>query len=249
MRPLNFQLFKTELPLFLACLVALLGFLFVTIFRVNFHSVDVGVNLWIPTIQSITLTFFAKGIALIFDTISLVIISLVISSVLFLKNFKVQGLLLLGSMGGDALIVSVFKTLIHIERPTNGVYFNAGFSYPSGHSASCIVFGGVLAYFAWRHWQSMRSKSLISVGLGFIIGVVGFDRVYLNVHWFSDVIGGWLVGAFWLLFIILIFRHLNTKRKIQYYKFNLITNIVFGLAVVTSVLIIVLDIFGFSMFF
>jgi undecaprenyl-diphosphatase len=151
-------------------------------------------------------------------------------------------------MGGNALIVSVLKILEHIERPTNGIYFNAGFSYPSGHSAGCIVFGGVLAYFAWRHWQSTRSKSLISLGLGLIVGAVGFDRVYLNVHWFSDVIGGWLVGAFWLFFIILIFRHFYVKRKFQYEKFNLIINIVFVLAVVTSILIVVLSFFGFSMF-
>lgn len=249
MKNINSQLFKNERPLFIACLVALLGFLLVTFFRANFHSVDVGVNLWVPSIQSNSLTFFAQGVALIFDTISLVIISLVISGVLFLKNYKAHGLLLLGAMGGDALIISALKTLEHISRPTNAISFDTGFSYPSGHSAGCIVFGGVLAYFAWRHWQSRGSRVVIGVGLGIVIGVVGFDRVYLNVHWLSDVFGGWLVGAFWLLFVILVFRHLIVTGKFQSDKFNLIANVLFALAVVASVLIVVLGLFGFSMVF
>jgi membrane-associated phospholipid phosphatase len=240
------KLIKNEPTFAIACIVALLGFLIVTIFRANFHSVDVAVNVWIPSIQSSALTFFAQIIALIFDTISLVIISLVISGVLFLKNYKAHGLQLLGAMGGDAVIVSALKTLEHISRPTNAISFDSGFSYPSGHSAGCIVFGGILAYFAWQHWQSKSSRIAIGVSLGLIAGVVGFDRIYLNVHWLSDVFGGWLLGAFWLLFAILIFRQLNMTGKFQSDKFNQVANVLFGLAVVASVLIVVWVLFGFS---
>jgi hypothetical protein len=70
--------------------------------------------LWIPSIQFGALTFLAQGIALIFDTTSLVIISRVIASILFWKKYKAQGLLLLGAMGGDALLISVLKTLDHV---------------------------------------------------------------------------------------------------------------------------------------
>jgi undecaprenyl-diphosphatase len=152
-------------------------------------------------------------------------------------------------MGGDALIVSVLKTLEHISRPTNAISFDTGFSYPSGHSAGCIVFGGLLAYFAWRHWQSKSSRIAIGVGLGMVVGVVGFDRVYLNVHWLSDVFGGWLFGAFWLLFVILVFRQLNLAGKFQSDKFHTIANVLFGLAVVVAILIVVLLLFGFSRVF
>ena len=91
--------FKTERPLFIACIVALLGFLFVTFFRANFHSVDAAVNLWIPSIQSSTITFFAQGIALIFDTISLVIISLIISGVFILEELQSTRSSAVGSNG------------------------------------------------------------------------------------------------------------------------------------------------------
>jgi undecaprenyl-diphosphatase len=206
--------------LIILCSVFLLVFLLVTIFRTSFRPIDVAVNLWIPSIQSDALTFLAEGVALIFDTTSLVIFSLVISGVLFLKHYKAQGLLLLAAMGGDALIVSSLKTLEHVARPTNNILFDTGFSYPSGHSAGCVVFVGVLAYFAWRHWHSMRSRILIGAGMGVIVGSVGFDRVYLNVHWLSDIFGGWLFGAFWLLIAVLVFRELQVRGKFDSERFG-----------------------------
>jgi membrane-associated phospholipid phosphatase len=234
----NSQILKTERSLVIACIVALLGFLLLTFFRTNFHSFDVGINLWVPSIQSNSLTFFAQGIALIFDANSLVIISLVISGVLFLKNFKAPGLLLLGAMGGDALIVSVLKTLEHVARPTNGIFFDTGFSYPSGHSSGCVVFGGVLAYFAWRNWQSTRSRALIGAGMGVVVGVVGFDRLYLNAHWVSDVFGGWLFGAFLLSFTILVFRQLKLAGKLESDRFDLVANLLYLIAFAVAVFIV-----------
>jgi membrane-associated phospholipid phosphatase len=245
----NLKLFKTKYFLFIACLVFLVGFLLVTIFRMSFRSVDVAVNIWIPLVQSSTFTFFAEGVALIFDTASLVIVSLVISGVFFLKNYKAQGLLLIGAMGGDALIVSIIKVLEHVARPTNEILFDTGFSFPSGHSAGCIVFGGVLAYFAWRHWLSTHSRALIGVGMGVVVGVVGFDRVYLNVHWLSDVFGGWLFGSFWLVFAILVFRQLEMSRKFESAGFSLVAKLLYAGAVVVAVFVVLLGLFGYSLSF
>lgn len=233
-----------EHQLFIVCLVFLFGFLLITTFRTSFHSIDASVNLWIPSIQSSDLTFFAKGIAVVFDTTSLVIFSLVISGILFLKHYKPHGLLLLVAMGGDGLIVSILKSLEHVARPTNGIFYNTGFSYPSGHSAGCIVFGGILAYFAWRHWQSTRSKALIGIGMGTVVGVVGFDRVYLNVHWFSDVLGGWLFGAFWLLSAVLVFRLMQVNGTFESGRFGLVANWLYVAAVVVSVFVVVFSMFG-----
>jgi membrane-associated phospholipid phosphatase len=235
---------RKERDIFIVCLVFLLGFLLVTLFRISFHSIDTSINLWIPLIQSSALTLFAKAIAVIFDTTSLVIFSLVISGILFLKHYKPQGLLLLAAMGGDGLIVSVLKTLEHVARPANGIFSDTGFSYPSGHSAGCIVFGGVLAYFAWQHWQSTRSRALIGAGTVLVAGVVGFDRVYLNVHWLSDVLGGWLFGAFWLLSALLVFRLLQVTGVFESERFGLAGNWLYVAAVVVSVFVVVLTMFG-----
>ena len=221
-----------------------MGFLFVTFFRTSFHSVDVAVNLWIPSIQSNIFTLFAEAIAVIFDTTSLVILSLVISAVLFLKNYRTHALLFMIAMGGDAVLVSVVKTLEHVARPINGILFDTGFSYPSGHSAGCIVFSGLLAYFAWRHWQSTRSRALIGLGIGAVPGVVGFDRVYLNVHWLSDVFGGWLLGAFWLSFIILVFQQLRASGRLKPGRFGLISKLLFAVSFIVAIFVVLIGLFG-----
>ena len=101
------KLSRNEQALILICLAFLVGFLLVTFFRGSFSAIDVNVNLWIPSMQSSPFTVVAKGIAFVFDTTILVVFSLILAAFLFVKNYRDQGLLLLGAMGGNALIVSV----------------------------------------------------------------------------------------------------------------------------------------------
>jgi undecaprenyl-diphosphatase len=229
-----------------ACLVFLFAFLAVIFFRSSLHSVDVSVNAWIPSIQKTLMTTIAKGISVVFDTIILAIISLAISGILFLKNHKTLGLLLLSAIGGDALLVSLVKTMAHVARPTNAIVAFSGFSFPSGHSAACIVFGGLLAYFAWRHWQSLSYRVPIALGFSTVAGIVGFDRLYLGVHWVSDVIGGWLLGAFWLLFTVLLFRILQGTGKVESRRFCLVAWVLYFIAIVALVFVILLGGYGFD---
>ncbi len=238
MKP-NKPTLPTNQLLFALCIIFLGAFLSVTLLRPTFHATDIAVNLWMPSIQANSLTLLASAITVVFDTTSLVIISLVIAGLLFLRNRKPQGLLLLGAMGGDALIVEVIKALGQVDRPTNALLSGSGFSYPSGHSAGIVVFGGMLAYFAWRHWHSTRSRAGIGVGLGVLVGVVGFDRVYLNAHWVSDVLGGWLFGAFWLSFVVLVFGWLGAAGKFQSKRFSFVAGWLYVVALVVAVLLVV----------
>ena len=137
------------------------------------------------------------------------VLSLVIAGYLFLKNCRAEGLFLLGVMGGDALIISIVKNLVESPRPSNGLVFSSGFSFPSGHTAGSIVFCGTLAFFAWQHWKSVRARASIGTGVVTFSSAVGFSRVYLNVHWISDVIGASMLGVFWLSGAVLVFKLLQ----------------------------------------
>ncbi len=182
------------------------------------------------------------GVAIVFDTAILVILSLTISSVLFLKHYKAKGLLLLGAMGGVAVLVSLLKILDQVARPNNALLADQGFSYPSGHSAGVVVFIGVLAYFAWLHWQGIRSRVLIGVSLVAAVGIVGFDRIYLGAHWLSDVLGGWLFGAFWLSFVILFFEYLQGMGKFESERFGRVATLLYLLAVVVALLFLIFNV-------
>ena len=238
------KLSRNEQLLMLICIVFLTGFLLVTFFRSSFHTVDVAVNVWIPSIQSSSFTVIAKGIAVVFDTVTLLLVSLVLAAYLFIKKYRAESLLLLGAMGGDALIVSVVKGLVQSSRPLNGLVVYSGFSFPSGHAAGSIVFCGSLAFFAWQHWKSTRARASIGTGVVAVTSVVGFSRVYLNVHWFSDVLGAGMLGVFWLSFAVLVFKLLQDMGKFQSGRFRSIAIFLFVVAIVVAVFVMVESLLG-----
>ncbi len=222
----------------LATIVFFVAFVVFSLVRTSFYSIDTAVNFWTTTIHVEPLIFLAKAGSIAFDTTVLVAASLVIATVLFIKKQKAQSILLLAAIGGDALLVSIIKNIDPVARPINQLLPGSGFSYPSGHSAGVIVFVGLIAYYAWLHWNSKRSKYAALAGFGLITTVVGFDRIYLNVHWLSDVVGGWLFGAFWLSFSIMVYQWLKLSGKFESERFNFVANLLFVLAVLVAVLLV-----------
>jgi membrane-associated phospholipid phosphatase len=102
------------------------------------------------------------------------------------------------------------KQLIRRPRPEEGLVKVLlpviGRSFPSGHAMTAVLFYGFLAFLVWIHvqhpgWRLFWASTLVVIAI-----TVGLSRVYLGVHWFSDVIGGWTAGLFFLLILALIYR-------------------------------------------
>ena len=108
-----------------------------------------------------------------------------------------------------AAIVSQFgdllKILIERPRPSSGlvqVLVNEpGYSFPSGHATFVTVFLGIVAYLVYTHLPKGWFSRLIIIILFLVILWVGSSRIYLGVHWPSDVLGGYLIGGLilWIL--------------------------------------------------
>ena len=153
-------------------------------------------NSWAASIRTDSFTVIAVVIAYVFDTASLIVISFMIAAYLFYRDYRQYSALLLAAMGGAAILISTAKTLIQSPRPVGGILYDTGFSFPSGHTVASIVFCGLLTYFAWNIWKVPKAKFVSSVLFITIASIVAFDRIYLNVHWFSDVFGGFFLGLF-----------------------------------------------------
>jgi undecaprenyl-diphosphatase len=183
--------------------LSLACFLLITFFKGSFSAVDSNVNSWSASIQSVQFNKIAELISYGFDTTSLLAASVLIAAYLIYKHHKKDALLLAVGMIGDAVLITVTKSLVHSARPLNGIIAEQGFSFPSGHVVSAVILFGMLAYFAWRHRKSKKIKIFSSLIFLIVAFAVGFDRIYLNVHWLSDVLGAYLLGVFWLAFSIL----------------------------------------------
>lgn len=118
---------------------------------------------------------------------------------LWKKRFYVFSLWL--SVAGSAASAYIAKMLINRARPDGNipVYTEHFFSFPSGHSALIITLCGFLVYCAWRNFNTWKIRVNSFFIAGAVILLVGFSRLYLGVHFLSDVLGGYLIGFFWLL--------------------------------------------------
>ena len=105
-------------------------------------------------------------------------------------------------MLGGALLNVTMKTSLQRERPPkewrDEAVFETNKSFPSGHAMGGTIGIGLLGYAVMlrdRHW---RTKLAILLVLGAWVMSIGFSRVYLRAHWFSDVLGGFILGLAWL---------------------------------------------------
>lgn len=100
---------------------------------------------------------------------------------------------------GMGLTVQYGKTFISRSRPADVAYYTVEhFSFPSGHATTAVALYGMLAYLLFRY-LSRPGRRLALVLAAVLIVIVGFSRIYLGVHFLSDVLAGFLLGALWLL--------------------------------------------------
>lgn len=168
--------------------------------------VDVWVNakmvlLWNPLLNKLMVT-----ITTIANPVRLLIASIVLLGVLVLKKKWYYSWLLFFSMTGGLLFELLVKLIIHRARPENALIAVSGYSFPSGHATMSLIFFSMVLY-AFKN--DIRNKALRGVFIAaniILFVLIGSSRVYLDVHWLSDVIAGFSLGLFWLTLMILIFK-------------------------------------------
>lgn len=104
------------------------------------------------------------------------------------------------AVGGTAATVFLLKEIIHRARPDEAfqAYLETGFSLPSGHTALSLAFYGFLAWILWHSIPQKNLRVLSLVFLSALIIAIGFSRLYLGVHWMSDVAASAAIAVFFL---------------------------------------------------
>ena len=116
------------------------------------------------------------------------------------------------------IVMSGLKDVFNRTRPLDPLLYAArGLSFPSGHALTSVTFYGLLIYIVWERVKNRVVKSVIITLLVLLILTIGFSRVYLRVHYMSDVIAGFCLGTLWLVIAIWSLRKIErfTHKKID----------------------------------
>ncbi len=141
------------------------------------------------------------------DTVTIVAFCAIL---LILPNRKKYGLpVSLASLGG----LAIYKPMKHIflrARPDAALHLvkQGGFSFPSGHSVTSVIFYGVLIYLLNRHCKNDKLRKVLTVICGFLALAIGPSRIYVGVHWPTDVLAGWCIGGAVLMVSICILERI-----------------------------------------
>ena len=105
-------------------------------------------------------------------------------------------------------LYQIMKYIFQRPRPDLALRLieQGGYSFPSGHSMNCLVSYGILIYLLLRYCENRRLAKLLSFGLGLLTILIGFSRVYVGVHYPTDIIGGWSLGIAVLVAMIYAFE-------------------------------------------
>ena len=108
------------------------------------------------------------------------------------------------TVAGSAVLIVVFKQALGRPRPplAGAVAAADGYAFPSAHAAVAVAAFGVLAYLCAAGLRSWAGRVAIWATAAVLAAAVGISRVYLGVHWTTDVLGGWAFGACWAAVVI-----------------------------------------------
>jgi membrane-associated phospholipid phosphatase len=175
---------------------------------------DISVTLWIQSADNASLTAVMKGISSIFGDGGAVLTTIVVAAIVWWRLGRLESLIIL--LGG---VFSIFnfaiKYAVNRPRPTSQLVqvlaSEQQTSFPSGHACFTVIILGLVTYFVSHQLQNPSYRILLTVCAIIVTLIVGVSRVYLGAHWLSDVIGGYLVGGFFLVTLVWIYETLKIR--------------------------------------
>jgi|SRR5215472_13640325 len=159
----------------------------------------------------------ARDITALGGVVVVGLLTLATSGFLALDGKRRMALFVCGAVGSGLLVSTILKDLFVRARPdlVPRAAYASGASFPSGHSMMSAITYLTLGALLARSQERKRLKAyffLLAVLLTFLVGV---SRVYLGVHWPTDVLAGWTAGAVWALLCWLAARRLQRRRALE----------------------------------
>lgn len=183
--------------LLFACIVAFLSLAEDVFFKEIMKGDIIGYKFVSTYLISDFLTPTAKFITNFGGAIYLTVMSIILFVII--KNKKI-GIAIILNLGIVTLLNQLLKMILQRPRPEEYRIINeSGYSFPSGHSMVSMAFYGFLIYLIYKNIKNKYLKWSLIIILGVLIISIGISRIYLGVHYTSDVLAGFLVSISYLI--------------------------------------------------
>ncbi|NWJ45313.1 MAG: phosphatase PAP2 family protein [Chloroflexi bacterium] len=171
----------------------------------EFTNLDSDFGNWVhsfanPLLDTIFTLFTSLGNAL-----GIVILTLVTVGIFVWRKYYFYSWLLLLTVGGGLILNQAMKFLFRRPRPqmwTSVIERPDSFSFPSGHATVAFCYFGLLLWIGLKYFKRTTLRLAWALLMLILIFMIGLSRIYLGVHYLTDVIGGYLSGGFWLLALL-----------------------------------------------
>lgn len=159
------------------------------------------------------LTPIMKFFTMIGNTESVIVLSVIVLLILYLRTkSRSEFILVFLVIIGAPVINRILKEFFQRARPDfHRLIEIGGYSFPSGHAMNAMAFYGIVAFILWRHIPTRIGRTVLILFSGLFIFTIGLSRVYLGVHYPSDIIAGYLASGFWLSLSIWVFQWYKEK--------------------------------------
>ncbi len=174
------------------------------ILEASFGHWDHAIQSWVHGLASPALTQVMLGLSWMGSTFALVPAVALAAGLLWWRRMKNDAVLVVAAALGGVALNEVMKLYFKRLRPDLPWAFvhEHSFSFPSGHSVLAIVMYGIIVYKTLDKLHSRWARTALMVGALLMVAGIGVSRVYLGVHYPSDVAAGYFVGAVWLAAVI-----------------------------------------------
>jgi membrane-associated phospholipid phosphatase len=159
---------------------------------------DVSFARWLSGERSDVGTDFFRVVTFLGSPAAALAIATVVCVLLYRRRRLVEAALLPVVLAGAELLNLVLKLSFHRPRPEYAFVHLETYSFPSGHAMVSTAAYGALAYLAWSNLRTRQARLVLSAGTAVLLALICFSRLYLGVHYLSDVLAGAAGGAFWL---------------------------------------------------
>ena len=207
---------KDKIILYLIATIALFSFILIFL-NINSQNalttLDNGVNYFSTQIQIPFFVTISKIISYLFDPVVFLFLFFIVISLLIKKKRKKEAFSLAILTILSVSLNQILKILIHRPRPLNSLIAESTFSFPSGHALISLIFFGALIFLFEHHIKNKVEKKFLTIIAALAVLIISLSRIYLNVHWLSDVLGSFALGIFIITCFALLVRRTTIFRN------------------------------------